>query len=207
MDGVAEVVEQVGLARRARDDPEQAQARLIVAGDVPAWERFFEVYAPWAYRFSHQHLAGNRAEAEDLCSEIMMAAARSIKGFDCRRGTLDLWMLGLARHCLAHFCRRRRQELPLVPEISESQESALSQATTDQSLLRETVNRALASLPARQASVLVGKYVSGYSVEELAQRTGSTSKAVESLLSRARAAFCSAYTQLAKASLGGESNE
>ncbi|MHB1000020.1 MAG: sigma factor [Armatimonadota bacterium] len=72
---------------------------------------------PWAYRFVFYHLGGNRADAEDLCSDILMTAARSIKKYDATRGTLDIWMLGIARHRLARFRRRHKIELVLTPEV------------------------------------------------------------------------------------------
>ena len=47
---------------------------------------------------------------------------------------------------------------------------------------------ALALLPARYAAALRAKYLDGRTVDEIAAAAGQTPKAVESLLSRARAA-------------------
>lgn len=210
MDGIAETARVAG-AEEALTSPkaDAALARRISSGDVVAWETFFEQYAPWAYRFAYHHLDSNHADAEDLCSDILMVAARAIKGYDSRLGTLDTWLLGLARHRLSRFCRRRRREPPIVPEVNVSEanpETPISDPWTEASHQRDLVNRALASLPPRQADVLVGKYVSGYTVEELASRTQSTPKAVESLLSRGRAAFRSAFASLLESGSGGENN-
>ena len=209
MDGI-DVSRSAGMDRNAGDDADQALANAIASGDRQAWERFFDLYADWAYRFSHSHLRGNRADAEDLCSDIMMTAACSIKRFDHRRGTLDQWLLGLARHRLARFCRECRLAPPLVPELAASNpghDELLGTVPNDESLLRDLVGRALGSLPARQANVLVGKYVSGYTVDELARETQSSPKVIESLLSRARAGFRSAFRRLAESGSGGESHE
>jgi len=174
------------IPRSVAVDMDQTLASAIASGDVRAWERFFDLYAPWAYRFAYRHLEGNRADAEDLCSDIMTAAARSMRRFDARRGTLDLWLLGLARHRLARFCCERRSALPVVPESAApnpAHDEPLGELPTEGSLLRDLVNRALSSLPARQAAALIGKYVTGFTVEELALETQSSPKAVESLLS------------------------
>jgi RNA polymerase sigma-70 factor (ECF subfamily) len=209
MDSTAEAI---GAAKRAPSGAgdDAAIARRIAAGDVAAWGAFFERYAPWAYRFAHHHLAGNHADAEDLCSDIMMTAARSIGRFDSRRGTLDVWLLGLARHRLARFCRRRRIEVPLVPDVATMEAhsaSSVSDCASDAALQRAVVNRALASLPERQAAALIGKYVAQHTVEELSAQMGSTPKAIESLLSRARAAFRCAFSALLKDGSGGENRE
>ncbi len=212
VDGFAETTRTAEAAEViATPKTEEALAQLISHGDVAAWETFFDQYAPWAYRFAYHHLGGNQADAEDLCSDILMVAARGIKGFDSRKGTLDSWMLGLARHRLSHFCRKRRKEAPFLPAVDALEtrtELDISDPWTEASNQRDLVNCALASLPQRQAAVLIGKYVSGYSVDELANHLQTTSKAVESLLSRARTSFRSTFAcLLEKSGSGGEDRD
>jgi RNA polymerase sigma-70 factor (ECF subfamily) len=55
------------------------------------------------------------------------------------------------------------------------------------------VTAALATLPDRYEAVLRMKYLDRMSVADMAAANGETEKAVESLLSRARAAFREAY--------------
>jgi RNA polymerase sigma-70 factor (ECF subfamily) len=57
----------------------------------------------------------------------------------------------------------------------------------------ERVAAALAGLPERYEGVLRMKYLDRLSVAEIAATSGETEKAVESLLTRARAAFREAY--------------
>ena len=179
-------------------DSDEALARRIAKGDTDAWDRFFDRYSPWAYRFAYRHLRGNNADAEDLCSDIMLTAAKSVGTFDRERGDLDAWVYGLARHRLSRFCRSRRIELPLIPDLIDqsSDSDSTYSSLADKIQVRDVVNRALASLPERQAAALVAKYVEGYTTDELAQRIQSSPKAVESLLVRARAAFRTAFTGL-----------
>jgi RNA polymerase sigma-70 factor (ECF subfamily) len=210
LETLTEVIKQAGFAGEAAADADEALARRIAAGDVNAWEQFFNHYIAWTYRFAYSHLNGNRADAEDLCSDILMTAAKNIRQFNRARGTLDLWLLGIARHRLAHFCRSRKIELPLIPEIMVEEadsDTSIAEVSSEAALLRDVVNRALASLPARQAAVLIGKYIEGYSVDELATSAETTSKAIESLLSRARAAFRLAFTALMREGLGGSKND
>lgn len=133
-----------------------------------------------------------------------MTAARATRGSDSRRGSLDSWLLGLARHSLARFCRQRGQATPLVSEGEQANPGPGPIALPeDASLLPDSVNRALASLSASQAEALMGKYVWGYSVEELARRAGMSEKAVESLLSRGRSGFRAAFRRLLDSRSGG----
>jgi RNA polymerase sigma-70 factor, ECF subfamily len=57
----------------------------------------------------------------------------------------------------------------------------------------ERIGATLEALPERQEEVLRAKYLEGLSVAEIAADWNETPKAVESLLSRARAAFRSLY--------------
>lgn len=203
----------ISISRRAPVTPDESaetdrsMARAVSRGDVRAWDDFFDRYSSWVYRFAYHHLGGNHADAEDLCSDILMTAAGSIKSYDATRGSLDVWLLGIARHRLARFCRRRRMELPLIPDLADTSPAEDPNARedfTEELLTRDVVNRALFSLPQRQASALIGKYVDGYSIEELARLGRSTPKAVESLLSRARSAFRLALDELLERGSGGE---
>lgn len=166
-----------------------ALARGIAGGSAADWEAFFARFAPWAYRFAYHHLDRSHADAEDLCSEILTAAAKGIQGYDPARGSLDLWMLGLARHCLSRFCRGRRKRPPAASgalPVDTAGQGTGQGPLAEGVLTRDAVNRAIAALPERQAMALVGKYVHGYSTQELAYLVGTTPKAVESLLDRGR---------------------
>lgn len=185
-----------GVGRFLSADEDMAQR--VAAGDTDAWDHFFDRYSPWAYRFAYTHLNGNRADAEDLCSDIMFTAARSIGTFNPERGELDKWVYGLARHRLARFCRGRRIELPLIPDLIDHSSNPHPTYTSfaEKTVMRDVVNRALAALPERQASALIAKYVEGYTTDEMAKQIEASPKAVESLLVRARNSFRSALNAL-----------
>jgi len=68
-----------------------------------------------------------------------------------------------------------------------------------QSVRREVARRVhltLDHLPPRYAVVLEWKYTDGLSMKEISDRMGVSAKAVESLLSRARAAFRDGFSSL-----------
>ena len=65
--------------------------------------------------------------------------------------------------------------------------------------LSERVRVTLDLLPRPYGDVLTWKYIEGLSVVEIAERLGSTAKAAESLLTRARVAFRDGFHTLAGA--------
>ncbi|OFX15936.1 MAG: hypothetical protein A2Z18_00010 [Armatimonadetes bacterium RBG_16_58_9] len=184
---------------------DQALAKAIASSDPDAVHALFDRFSTWTYRFAYYHLGKNSSDAEDLCSDILIAAMRSIDTSDVTRGSLDAWVLGVARHRLSRFCRRRHWDLPLSPEIvasDSSQDTGVVNELENTVLMRDVVNRTLASLLERQAKALTGKYVDGYSTEELACLMEATPSAVESLLVRARNAFRAAVNAIK----GGDEN-
>lgn len=187
------------------EEQDQVMANAMAEGDHDAWNRFFDRFSSWTYRFAYYHLNRNHADAEDLCSDIMLTAAREIRKFDITRGNLDVWLLGIARHRLSRFCRRRHKDLSLTPEITLKDIDGMLQANglEDQVLMREDIHRMLADLPERQATALIGKYVEGYSTEELARIMDTSPKAVEMLIRRGKAMCKTALNAMT----GGCNNE
>jgi RNA polymerase sigma-70 factor, ECF subfamily len=175
-------------------------ARFVLNGDKNAWEMFYVRYSNWCYRFAYWHLNANLADAEDLCSEILIEAARNIGSYQASKGDLDGWMHGLAQNQLAHFCKKRNRGNQVLPELKDT----ISVSFTQKVETKQAVNQALASLPQKQAAALIEKYVKGYSTEELAKRNGTSLKAAESLLTRARGSFKNAYGKISGSDLDGE---
>ena len=77
-------------------------------------------------------------------------------------------------------------------------ETPLPAAVLERRETRELVGAALAQLPLEYREALLSKYVHGESTAEVAARGGRSTKAAESLLTRARTAFAGIFTLLAK---------
>lgn len=134
---------------------------------------------------------GSRAVAEDLASETFLAASRL---FASGRGieVTPAWLQTVAhRRLVDHWrsssaTRRRRQRL-----VAERRPEEVPAHDPD-----GRVDRALASMADRQRAVLVLRYLDDYSVSEVSEALDVSYKATESLLSRARASFATAYEEM-----------
>jgi RNA polymerase sigma-70 factor (ECF subfamily) len=163
----------------------------VAAGDDSAWRTWYEVeYAPLeAYVLWR---CGNlRDLADDVLQDTWLAAVRRVRRFDPEAGTFHAWLCGIAANVLRNQLRSRRRR-------TDRQESLNGDVGRDDPTLAdrersESVAAALASLPDRSEAVLRMKYLDRMSVAEIATGWCETEKAVESLLSRARAAFREAY--------------
>ena len=68
-------------------------------------------HATRVWRYARARLPTD-ADAEDVTSEVFSRVMRSADRFDPDRGTEAAWIIGIARHAVADWWRRRRPEDP-----------------------------------------------------------------------------------------------
>ena len=177
----------------------------LVAGDERAFDEFFDAYFQKIYRFALRRV-GDESLAEDVAQTTLTAAVRGLAGW---RGEAALftWLCTICRHQIHHHWRRTnhwprvvaldddaavRAELESLASVADNPER-----TAERAELTRAVQIALDYLPGHYGDVLEWKYVDGDSVNDIATRLGSTPKAVESMLGRAREAFREGFAALA----------
>jgi RNA polymerase sigma-70 factor (ECF subfamily) len=173
-------------------------------GDAQAFGELFEIYFPRLYRFALRRV-GDEDAAEDIVQSTLIKAMRSLGSW---RGEASLftWLCTICRHDIHDHSQRlgRRPELASIddaPEVRAALE-ALSAGgdSPDRALERAEIAGAvqlvLDHLPGRYGDVLEWKYAQGLSVADIAKRLGTSVKAAESMLTRARLAFREGYSSL-----------
>ena len=167
---------------------EQGLRDAALAGDAQAWRVLVEQHQMAVRRYLAWRLGGCVAMLDDLSQESWLIAARSLRKFTPARGTFQHWLFGIAANvCRNHLRARRRSKQRPYPQDHEPAEKS----PEDQRANR--VADALAELPDHYERLLRAKYFEGTSVEGIAQSERQTAKAIESLLTRARAAFRELY--------------
>jgi RNA polymerase sigma-70 factor (ECF subfamily) len=167
---------------------ERGLREAVLAGDEFAWRRWYDESCESLYAYLLWRCGGLRDSADELAQEVWMLAIRKLPSFDPVRGSFLSWLRGLgAGLARNHFRRESRRRAAPLPE------SLADDASSHHREEAEVVAVALAALPERYESVLRAKYLDGASVAEIAAQWGESAKAVESLLTRAREAFRTAY--------------
>jgi len=177
------------------------------AGDERAFDEFFGAYFPRLFRFAVRRL-GNEDAAEDVVQSALIIAVRKI-GTWRGEAALFTWLCTICRHELSAYWERTGRQpvtLPLDdhPDIRALIESLAHDgpgpyAELERHDLADLVRVTLDHLPRPYGDVLTWKYLEGHSVVDIAERLGSTAKAAESMLTRARAAFRDGFHTLAGA--------
>jgi RNA polymerase sigma-70 factor (ECF subfamily) len=126
-----------------------------------------------------------------MVQDVMLAAWQNLSNF---RGEVGLraWVLGIARHKVDDYYRKRIWETELSEDDEPSQEFSvkpLLEEQMDVAAREQRVQATLALLPEAYSLVLLWRYRDNRSTREMAELTGKSEKAIERLLSRARNSF------------------
>jgi RNA polymerase sigma-70 factor (ECF subfamily) len=174
------------------DPSEHALREAVLAGSEAAWRALYEANFDALYTFVWHRAGRQTHRADEVVQETWLVAVRRIAAFDPACGPFEAWLKGIAANVLKNHRRRWQRDSrthSLEAEQASPQNDGLSEAG-------ELMALALTGLPARYQTVLRAKYEEKLTVNEIGQRLGSTAKAVESMLSRAREALRRAYDNL-----------
>jgi RNA polymerase sigma-70 factor (ECF subfamily) len=187
---------------------DRALARKILGGDRDAFRGLFDDFFPRLFRFAMARLDGDREAAADV---VQQTFCKGIDNLDRYRGEASLytWFCQICRNAIIDHYRatnRRTDRFVLYEDHANVRAilEALTAPVTEQPEtrawqrdIRRLVQSTIDALPPRYGDVLEWKYVDGSTVAEIAARLGSSAKAAESLLARARAAFREAIVAIA----------
>jgi RNA polymerase sigma-70 factor (ECF subfamily) len=157
--------------------------------DSAAWDAFYTAHLREIYGYLFRVTGGDRAAADDLFQETWIEAIDAIEQYEPERGEPRSWLFGIARRRVALYWRRRLGRTAAV--AGERAEDVADEGLLPGDALQEleqveAVQAALLVLSEDRRRVLTEKYIEGLSVDEIAKRNDKSTKAIESLLSRAR---------------------
>ena len=93
------------------EQQERVVAQGLREGKTEAWQALYEAYAERVWRAVARLAGPCAADVADVVQETLMAAAHSAASFDPRRGSLWMWLWGIARRKAAlHFRKQERQD-------------------------------------------------------------------------------------------------
>jgi RNA polymerase sigma-70 factor (ECF subfamily) len=182
-------------------------AHRLLDGDEAAFECFAADYLERVYRFALRRLDHDDILTQEIAQSTIV---KTIEKLDTYRGeaTLFSWICSICRSEIsAHFRKLRRE--PLIETVDErpdlrtvveslADEGAGPEGDLDRQESVRLVHHALDGLPARYGRALQWKYLDGLSVKEIADRLEVSSKAAESILTRARDAFRETFEKLGR---------
>jgi len=188
-----------------------AWRKRALSGDTQAVQVLTDSALEPLYAFCLYRVGRNRHLCEEVVQETLLRALRTLGNYDPERASNNVfaWLSGLARNEIHRVLGRERGGLSLETLWAKLDKELLalyarldSEPFSDELLQREEtcelVNATMAQLPPQYREALEAKYVDGKSVRDMATQWGSTEKAVESQLTRARKAFKATFLALSR---------
>jgi RNA polymerase sigma-70 factor (ECF subfamily) len=173
---------------------ERGLRSAVLTGDEHAWRTWYDESYQALATYVSWRCAGLRDLTEEIVQETWMTAVRRIRSFDPNRADFAGWLRGIAANLLRNHLRSQaRRGRATYLGNGQHLESAGSATERERHERAERITRALANLPEHYESVLRAKYLDQMSVNQIAETCQQSSKAIESLLTRARQAFREAY--------------
>jgi RNA polymerase sigma-70 factor, ECF subfamily len=159
-------------------------------GNAEAWESLFRRYRLPLYVYVFE-LVHDEQTSLDLVQETFISAFRHIATLR-EDGKFGSWLFGIAHQKCIQQWRKRDREAELREELMATPEIGGDDDPLDL-LIREeqeaNVMKLLAELPLPQRSVLMLRFVEGFSLEEIARITGAQLGTVKSRLHYAKGVF------------------
>ena len=186
---------------------EGSLVRRAQAGDEAAFREIVERYQSKVFSIIHG-IVRQRNDVEDIAQQVFAKVYLSLKNFDFR-SSLITWIYKITvNECFDYLRKRKVRKLVYESDLSEDEVRRVEntqpffdrQTPADASLAqRDYVLKLLTRVSEEERMLLMLKEVEGYSVEELADKTGMNENTIKVKLFRARQKLVRAAQRLERA--------
>ena len=164
----------------------EADERLLIEAAQRDPARFADLYEnnfERVYAYIVRRV-GDRAETEDLTSEVFHQALANLKRFEWRGIPFAAWLFRIAANLISdRWQRSGREQIADDPQQLESAQASPSEI--EEVERRATLFRLVNTLPDEQQRVVVLRFVEQKSIKEVAQEIRKSEGAVKQLQFRA----------------------
>ena len=184
--------------------PEGVLVSRAQTGEEAAFREIVERYQTKVFSIIHG-IVRQRNDTEDIAQQVFAKVYVSIRNFDFR-SSLITWIYKITvNECFDYLRKRKVRRLVYESDLSEDEVRRVEntephvdrQLPADSTLAsRDYVLKLLSRVSGEERMLLMLKEVEGYSVEELAERTGMNENTIKVKLFRARQKLVKAAQRL-----------
>jgi RNA polymerase sigma-70 factor (ECF subfamily) len=152
-----------------KDEKDADLVRRFKEGDEKSFNLLVLRYQKRIYDLVYR-MVRNQQDAADVSMEVFVRAYKSLTGFE-GRSSLYVWLARIAVNLCINFSQRDKfRSFLSIFDLAEKPTTIASPSDQmENKELKLAIDKAVASLPARQRSVFVLKFHQGFSHKEIAQ--------------------------------------
>jgi RNA polymerase sigma-70 factor (ECF subfamily) len=191
-------------SQKVKEISDNSLVEVVRKGQPEVYGEIVKRYQKKLFSYIYR-LVGNKEEAEDILQNVFVKAYRNIKTFDVKR-KFSSWIYRIAHNEAINFLKKRnRKRFVSWEDIVASKdklETQSDEASPIDTWIREEsrleVQRALAGLPERYRKVLMLRYFSDKSYEQIGRAIKSPVNTVGTLINRAKKKLISVIKKMQK---------
>jgi RNA polymerase sigma-70 factor (ECF subfamily) len=166
------------LRQSQTDGPEERLLIEAAQRDPAHFAELYDIYFDRVYAYIARRM-GDRAETEDLVSDVFQQALANLRRFEWRGAPFSAWLYRIAANKIADRSERlgRERMIEPSPEKEEADQEEAHDRARAFALVRE--------LPEDQRKVLELRFVEEKSTREVAEALGRSEGAIKQLQFRA----------------------
>ena len=158
----------------------------LAAGEEEAFRQLHQLYFDRLYHFLLAVTGGQEAEAQDALQETFLRVLRHPRVFSDEE-LLWCWLKAIARNAARDAHRKHRRYFAFLQRFSlGGWREAAPGRDNEETRMGGLLEECLEELEPAERQLVESKYVSGWTLREIASATGEGEKAVESRLLRLR---------------------
>ena len=165
---------------------------VVRGGQTEQYAKIIERYQGKLFAYLYR-LIGNRDEAEDLLQDVFIKAYKNLRSYDSSR-KFSSWIYRIAHYEAVNFIKRKSLKRFVswedISSTKDKLESSSNEESADGAWIRKEsikeVDDAINKLPIKYKQVLLLRYFSDKSYDEIGEILGKPVNTVGTLINRAK---------------------
>jgi len=180
------------ISQKVKVAEDNTLIKLVKSGHSEIYDEIVKRYEKKLFSYIYR-LVGNKEEAEDILQNVFVKAYKNIKTFDIER-KFSSWIYRIAHNEAINFLKKKNKRRFVSWEDIVTSKDKLETKSEERSPIdiwireesRLQIQEALGHLPEKYQKVLLFRYFSEKSYEEIGKLIGSPVNTVGTIINRAK---------------------
>lgn len=150
------------------------------------FNKYYEEHMPQVYGYVYMRTNKNKALAEDIVSEIFLKAIENFEQYKKEKGTFKSWIFQITKNYLIDYFRSNKNKASSSIDdlANELRDPSDTKQVAQEEIEKEIIKEAIETLPENKKELILLRYFSGYSYEEIAEITKDNENNIRVMIHR-----------------------